>query len=75
MLPYICPEHPKGQVKHTWDEDLYAYGKKLKKPKIHNHEYRCVDCGRKLAATLEESSDAAQKRRPDGDNDDKNQQA
>lgn len=57
-LPYVCPEHPKGQVRHTWDSDIYDYGKRLKKPKEHNHNYECASCGRKLAATLEESSDA-----------------
>lgn len=57
-LPYVCPEHPKGQVKHTWDSDIYDYGKRLTKPKEHNHRYECNVCGRQLAATLEESSDA-----------------
>lgn len=57
-LPYVCPEHPHGQVRHTYDSDIYDYGKRLKKPKNHNHKYECAICGNQLAATREESSDA-----------------
>lgn len=57
-LPFICPEHPKGAVKHTWDSDVYDFGKLLGKRETHNHTYECACCGRRLAVTLEESSDA-----------------
>ena len=57
ILPYICPEHPKGQVKHTWDSDIYENGRRLKKPKTHNHIYSCASCGRRLAATPQEGCD------------------
>ena len=62
-LPYVCPEHPKGQVKHTWDSDIYDCGQRLTKAKEHNHRYECNICGRHLASTLEESSDANRFRR------------
>lgn len=58
-LPYVCPHHKNAQVRHVWDSDIYDNGNRLNKPKEHNHVYECAVCRRRLAATLEESSDAS----------------
>jgi len=55
-LPYVCPEHSRAQIRHSWDETHCVLnglpaGMGIK----GNHKYECAVCGRELA---EEAPDA-----------------
>jgi len=54
-MKLVCREHPDAPVRHTWDEDTYFRGKKLRKPKIHNHVFTCAVCGKKLSREGEQN--------------------
>lgn len=51
--PYVCPEHPAAQIRHSWDETQYIMngypaGRAIK----INHTYQCAECGRELRSEL-----------------------
>lgn len=53
-LPYICPEHPDAQIKHTWDQTHYVMnGYPAGEGISSKHQYWCAKCGRELAAEQE----------------------
>ena len=51
VLPYICPEHPRAQVRHTWDRTQFVYGDGYPRGSgiDSNHQYECAICRRALA--------------------------
>ncbi len=48
-LPYVCPDHPMAQVKHSWDQSHYIIGGYPAGLGFKtNHAYACNECGRHL---------------------------
>lgn len=55
-LPWVCPEHPKAQIRHSWDRTQYVMnGYPAGQALDMNHRYECAVCGRELAAAQETS--------------------
>jgi len=53
-LPSVCKDHPKAQMRHTWDEDTFTCnGVRAGKPTIKNEKYECLECGRQLCSPEE----------------------
>lgn len=49
-LPYLCPQHPRAQIRHLWDQTHYIMnglpaGAGFRK----NHRYECAECGLQVA--------------------------
>lgn len=49
-LPWVCPDHPSAQIRHSWDQSHYIMngypaGLGIKS----NDKYECAVCGRELA--------------------------
>lgn len=63
-LPYLCPEHPTAQVRHSWDRTRTEVNWGPHRPRIllsktdRNHKYECAKCNRELAAAKEIPDDA-----------------
>ena len=52
--PYICPDHPNAQIRHSWDETHYVLnGYPAGLGTKNHHRYECVECGRELAPPKE----------------------
>ena len=56
-LPYVCPEHPQAQIRHSWDQthcvlNGYPAGTGWKS----KHKYECTECGRELAMEKEDET-------------------
>lgn len=50
-LPWICPKHPKAQVRHTWDESHYILNGYPAGVGIKSaHRYECAECGTELSS-------------------------
>ena len=53
-FPSVCKDHPKAQIRHTWDEDTYTTrGCKTGKAVIRNEKYECAECGKQLCSPEE----------------------
>lgn len=53
-LPWICPQHPKAQIRHLWDRSQYVMnGYTAGRGIDTNHRYECADCGLELASPEE----------------------
>jgi len=51
-MPYLCPEHPKSEIRHEWDQEVSIVrltGASFKSGR-KNHKYLCNACGRELRA-------------------------
>lgn len=49
-LPWVCPQHPDAQIRHSWDQTHYVIGGYPAGEGIRsNHRYECVKCGTELA--------------------------
>lgn len=53
-LPWVCPDHPKAQIRHTWDRTQYYLNQyPAGTPMDSAHRYECAECGRQLATPSE----------------------
>ena len=49
--PYICPDHPDAQIRHSWDQKHCVFnGYPAGTGWQTNHTFECANCGRELAA-------------------------
>ncbi len=56
-LPWICPQHPKAQVRHLWDQNHYVLnGYPAGTGWKSGHRYECAECGLQLAPPKEGKS-------------------
>ena len=54
MKPYICPNHPKAQIRHEWDQTHYILNGYPAGQGIRgNHQYFCSICGLELCSEEE----------------------
>ena len=54
-LPWVCPEHPRAQIRHEWDETHFVMGGlPVGTGTKAGHKYYCAECGRELAAQKDE---------------------
>ena len=52
-LPWVCPQHPSAQIRHTWDQTHYVMnGYPAGNGISGNHRYECAECGTQLADPL-----------------------
>lgn len=55
QLPWVCPEHPEAQIRHSWDRTRTEVNWGPYRPRHtvseteSNHRYECAECGRELA--------------------------
>lgn len=50
-LPWLCPDHPKSQIRHSWNQTHYVLNGYPAGTGIEGkHKYECAECGRELAA-------------------------
>jgi len=53
-LPWICPQHPKAQIRHLWDQSHYVMNGYPAGLGIQsNHRHECAECGLELAPETE----------------------
>jgi len=49
-LPWLCPEHPKAQIRRSWDQTHYVMnGYPAGIGTRSNFRYECAECGLQLA--------------------------
>ena len=49
ILPWVCPEHPNAQIRHSWDQTHYVMnGYPVGTGIRSNQRYECAECGREL---------------------------
>lgn len=54
LLPSMCKDHPKAQIKHEWDRTFIRnFNGDLVCPVDSAHKYVCAECGAELCSPEE----------------------
>lgn len=65
-LPWVCQDHPRAQVRRSWDRTQYSMnGYPAGIPMDSNERFECAVCGRQLAS--EQPADPARDRAGGGE--------
>ena len=54
--PFRCKQHPKAEIRHSWDEEYFRSDNNLGNPVTRNEKFECAVCGKRLAPNQRDAS-------------------